>query len=66
MSVHIKQSVREQPDTGYRKSLLASFAADPSWWFVVESFVVLVKQRSQKYILCLSIQNLVFVIFERV
>ena len=31
MPAHIKRSVREQPDTGYWKSLLASFAADPSW-----------------------------------
>ncbi len=32
VSAHIKQSVREQPDTGYWKSLLTSFAADPSWF----------------------------------
>ena len=27
MCVHIRQSVREQPDTGYRKCLLSYFAA---------------------------------------
>lgn len=29
MSGHIRQSVREQPDTGYWKSLLSCFAAFP-------------------------------------
>ena len=31
ISVHIRQPVREQPDTGYRKWLLSHFAADPGF-----------------------------------
>ena len=31
MFAHIRQSVREQPDTGYRKSLLSAFAASPDF-----------------------------------
>ena len=33
MSVHIRQSVREQPDTGYWKCPGADFAADRLNWF---------------------------------
>ena len=32
MSVHIIRPVREQPDTGYWKSLLPYFAAAPGFW----------------------------------
>ncbi len=41
MFVHIRQTVREQPDTGYRKSLLPYFTAIPvCCGFVVVLFVV--------------------------
>ena len=32
MSAHIIQSVRQQPDTGYRKWRPAYFAAEPGGW----------------------------------
>ena len=41
MFVHIRQTVREQPDTGYRKSLLPYFTAIPvCCGFVVVLFIV--------------------------
>lgn len=49
MSAHIKQSVREQPDIGYWKSLLASFAAEPSWLMECADFIWMTDGSSAGY-----------------